>query len=58
MDLLDQKSNDELLASLLAEVAKCTREIKCAQQDIDKVTSRLGFSLVLINTLINRKQGD
>jgi hypothetical protein len=55
MDILDQKTEDELLASLLAEVAKCTRELKCAQQDIDKATSRLGFSLVLINTLINRK---
>jgi hypothetical protein len=58
MEILDQKTDDELLKSLLAEVAKTTREIKCAQQDIDKATSRLGFSLVLINTLINRKEGN
>lgn len=56
MDLLDQKTNDELLKSLLAEVAKTTREIKCAQQDIDKASSRLSFALVIINTLINRKE--
>jgi hypothetical protein len=56
MELLDQKTDDELLKSLLAEIAKTTREIKCAQQDIDKAISRMGFSLVLINTLINRKE--
>ena len=56
MDLLDQKTDDELLRSLLAEVAKTTREIKCAQQDIDKASSRLSFALVIINTLINRKE--
>jgi hypothetical protein len=56
MDILDQKTDSELLRSLLAEVAKTTSEIKCAKQDLDKATSRLSFVLVLANTLINRKE--
>jgi hypothetical protein len=57
MDILDSKTNKELLASLLAEVAKAQNEIKCARADIDKATSRLKFLIVLANTLIDR-QGD
>jgi hypothetical protein len=57
MDILDQKSNDELTKSLLAEVAKAQNEVRCAQQDLTKAQSRIGFLLVVINTLIKR-QGD
>jgi hypothetical protein len=57
MDILDSKSNKELLSSLLAEVAKAQNEINCARRDIDKAQSRLKFLIVLANTLINR-QGD
>jgi hypothetical protein len=51
MELLDKKTDKELLDSLMAEVAKSSNEIKCAQQDIAKVQSRLSFALVLINEL-------
>ena len=57
MEVLDNKTDQELLQSLLAEVAKASRELKCAQQDVVKAQGRLGFALVLANTLINR-QGD
>lgn len=57
MDILDKKSDDELLKSLLAELAKAKNELSCARGDIDKITSRINFLLVITNTLINR-QGD
>lgn len=57
MDILDSKSNKELLESLIAEIAKATNEIKCARGDIDKAQSRIKFLLVIAHTLIER-QGD
>lgn len=56
MNILDQKTDKQLEQSLLAEVAKASNEIKCARQDLDKATSRLGFLLVVINELINRQK--
>ena len=56
MDILDQKKDSELLASLLAELAKANNELKCARNDLDKATGRIGFLLVVTNTLINRKK--
>lgn len=57
MDLIDKKTDEELLSSLLAEVAKAKNELKCARNDIDKAQGRLGFLILLANTLIER-QGD
>jgi hypothetical protein len=57
MDVLDSKSDKELLNSLIAEIAKATNEIKCAKGDLDKAQSRIKFLLVLAHTLIER-QGD
>ena len=54
MDILDTKTDDELLASILAEIDKARNEIACAQRDLNKATSRIGFLLVIANTLINR----
>lgn len=56
MDILDQKSNDELHISILAELAKASNELRCAKADLDKVTSRLSFLLAITNTLINRTE--
>lgn len=56
MDILDQKSNDDLIRSLLAELAKANNELKCARNDLDKASSRIGFLLVVANTLINRQK--
>lgn len=57
MDVLDNKSDKELLESLIAEIAKCTNELKCARGDLEKAQSRIKFLLVLTHELINR-QGD
>ena len=54
MDILDQKSNDELLRSVLAELAKSNNELKCARQDLEKATGRLSFAIAVANKLINR----
>lgn len=57
MNVLDSKTDKELLESLIAEIAKATNEIRCAKADIDKAQSRIKFLLVLAHTLLNR-QGD
>jgi hypothetical protein len=57
MQVIETKSDKEILASLIAEIAKAQNEIACAKRDIDKAQSRLRFLIVLANTLIDR-QGD
>ena len=57
MDLLDKKTDEELLKSILEEIAKAKNEIRCARADLDKANSRISFLLVVINKLIER-QGD
>jgi len=56
MDLIEHKSNKDLLKSVLAEIAKAKNEIRCAQADLIKSTNRLGFSLLVLNKLINREE--
>lgn len=55
MDLIETKTDLALLRSLLAEVAKAQNEITQARSDIDKAQSRIRFSLLIINKLIERK---
>jgi len=56
MDLIDQKTDHDLVKSLLAEVAKATNELRCAQGDVTKSQSRLQFALVLLNKMIERQE--
>jgi hypothetical protein len=56
MDILDTKTDLELLKSLLAELAKAKNELACAKGDIDKISSRIGFLLAVTNTMINRSK--
>ena len=56
MDVLGNKTNKELLKSLLAEIAKAQNELKCAKGDLDKAQSRISFLIVLANDLINRQE--
>ena len=56
MDVLDNKTDKELLDSLLPEVAKAMNEIRCAKRDLEKATSRISFLLVITNELINRQE--
>lgn len=57
MDVIDSKSDKELLESLIAEVAKASNEIKCAKGDIEKAQNRIRFINMVLHTLIDR-QGD
>jgi hypothetical protein len=56
MDVLDNKTDKQLLESLIAEIAKATNELKCARGDLDKAQSRIKFLLVLAHTLIERQK--
>ena len=54
-EVLDNKTDAELIESLVAEAAKAASELRCATQDINKAHSRLAFSLMILNRLIERK---
>ena len=56
MEVIDSKTTNQLLLSLLAEVAKATNELRCAQADVTKAQSRLQFALVLLNKMIERQE--
>lgn len=56
MSPIENKSDEELLKSLLAESAKMSNELSCALADIIKCQNRLKFNILLINTLIQRDQ--
>lgn len=56
MDLLDTKTDQELLQSMIAETAKAKNEVSCAKRDLEKATNRLNFLVVLANKLIDRGQ--
>ena len=53
-DLIENKTDTELLQSIIAETAKASNEIACASRDITKATSRLNFLVVLANKMIER----
>ena len=57
LDLIDTKTDAELIQSVMVELAKSKAELNCARTDINKITSRIGFLLVVVNKLIDR-QGD
>lgn len=54
MEILDTKTDTDIMKSLLCEVAKAKNEIKCADQDLDKANNRLSFSIMAINKLLER----
>jgi flagellin-specific chaperone FliS len=58
MDIIDSKSPEELLQSLIAEAAKAQSELRCAQGDIRKANSRLQFVLAILNDLLQRSKED
>lgn len=55
MDLRDY-SEEDLIKSLEAEVAKALSEVKSAQGDLDKINSRLRFALAVLHTLKGKKE--
>jgi len=55
MDVLDKKTDVELVQSIQAESAKATNELQCARKDIEKATARLKFVVMLKHKMIERK---
>ena len=56
MDVLDNKSQKELLQSLLGSVAKAQNEIRSAEADLQKAIKRNQFNIMLINKMIEREK--
>lgn len=56
MEVLETKSTENLQQTMLAELAKSSSELRCAQRDLEKASNRLGFCLVLLNELIDRNR--
>lgn len=54
MDLEDF-SNEDLLKSLEAEIAKSLGELKCAQGDLNKISGRLKFALAALHTIKSKQ---
>lgn len=54
MEILDNKSNDELVKVLLREAAKAGNELRCCKADVEKAQSRLGFILMILNVITDR----
>lgn len=54
MDLINTKTDAELLQSLLSEIAKARNEVSCAARDLNKANNRLSFLIMLANSLIDR----
>jgi hypothetical protein len=56
MTVIDSKTDVELLRSMLAENAKATNEIRCAQADLAKAQNRLAFTVAVLNEMIQRQE--
>lgn len=56
MDLLKDKTERQLLESLIAELAKAQNEMKCARGDLEKAQGRQKFLMVVLHELINRSE--
>jgi glutamine phosphoribosylpyrophosphate amidotransferase len=58
MEFFNDRSDSELLRSILAETAKATNEVKCAKADLEKANNRLSFVVMLTNTILKRSKGE
>ena len=52
--IFDDKTDDELYRSILAETAKAVNEIRGGQRDLNQADMRLKFILAAINHLQQR----
>jgi len=55
MELLKHKTNQQVLESILAETAKSSNELRCAQGDLAKAQGRLSFAIVALHELLSRQ---
>jgi hypothetical protein len=56
MHVVDSKTDQELVRSILAETAKASNELRCARADVEKAQSRLQFTVALLNEMIKRQE--
>ena len=54
MEMLEKLSELDLYKSVLAESAKALNELRYAKADIEKAISRERFTILMMNTLIDR----
>ena len=54
MEILKNKTDQELYRSILVESAKARNELSCASQDLKKANNRISFLVVLANELLSR----
>lgn len=54
MDLLKSKTDKELIASVIAELAKASSELRCARADIEKAQGRQRFLMAVLHELAGR----
>jgi len=52
--VFDDKTDEEIYASILAETAKAVNEMRCARKDLNQIDVRLKFILAAINNLQQR----
>lgn len=52
---LQDYSQEDLLKSLEAEIAKSLNELRCLQGDADKISARLKFALAVLHIVKNQK---
>jgi hypothetical protein len=52
--IFDDKTEDEIYRSILAETAKAANELRCAKGDLNQADVRLKFILAAINHLKQR----
>jgi len=55
MQIWKTKSQAEILKSLESELAKASRELKCAMADVEKTSNRVRFCLTAIHELTDRE---
>ena len=53
---LEKYSQQDLIQSIEAEIAKSLGELRCAQGDINKINSRLKFALAALHTVKSKQQ--
>lgn len=49
--IFDDHSREDIIMSLIAEAAKCSAELRCAQKDLVQAESRMKFLLSAIHYL-------
>jgi len=52
---LEDYTNEDLLKSIEAEIAKSLGELRCAQGDINKISGRLKFALAALHTIKSKQ---